>query len=89
MELPLQPITKDDNGVLRFRENKIVSFLLKTSRYDLNQLICMPFTAEDWEQFSQLTGYSVSGFADLSYVRDATFDRVEQAVEDFKKSCKS
>ena len=32
------------------------------------------FSQEDQEQFAQLIGYSVSGFGDLSYVSDDTFD---------------
>lgn len=79
---PIQPLGLDPNGVLRFKENKIVSFLLKTSVNDLNKLIMMNFSQEDWEQFNQLIGYSLSGFGDLSCVRDEVYETAEAMYED-------
>lgn len=79
---PLQPIERKD-GELRFRENRIVRFLLDNSIFDLNTLATMGFPNEDWEQFAQLTGYSVSGFGELSYVSDETFELVNQKVATF------
>ena len=64
---PIQPIEVDAHGVSRFKENKIVRFLLEAGPFDLNQLAYMNFSREDREQFAQLIGYSVSGFGDLSY----------------------
>jgi hypothetical protein len=68
--MPLQPIEFDDTGeVIRFRENKIVRYLLDAGPFDLNHLACVPgFSVEDEVQFAQLIGYSVSGFGELSYV---------------------
>lgn len=68
---PMQPIAKDDDGIVRFKPNKIVLFLLdwaRTRGMDLNTLAMIPFDDDDRQQFAQLIGYSVSGFGDLSYV---------------------
>lgn len=67
--LPLQPIEIDKGGVIRFRANKIVKFLLDAGPFDMNQLACMEFSEEDRAQFAQLIGYSVSGYGDLSYAK--------------------
>lgn len=68
----MQPIVLVD-GVARFQPNKIVRHLLDVSQekgYGLNQLAILGdlFSREDWEQFYQLIGYSVSGYGDLSKV---------------------
>lgn len=78
---PIQPVVKDNSGVERFKSNKIVSFLLDAGPFDMNQLACIDFSREDREQFAQLIGYSVSGFADLSYVRGSTWKRVQEESE--------
>lgn len=70
MEHPMQPIEKDDQGVVRFRENKIVGFLLDAGPFDMNQIAKMPFSVEDRRQFAQLIGYSVCGYGELSYAED-------------------
>lgn len=71
---PIQPVIQDENGVHRFRENHIVVYLMEEYRKsgrNLNDLHKEnDFSDEDWEQFSQLTGYSVSGLCDLSFVSD-------------------
>jgi len=74
---PVQPLEKDPNGVLRFKENKIVRFLLDNGGYDMNKLATMPFSQEDREQFAQLIGYSLGGFGELSYVSDETYKRAD------------
>ena len=74
---PIQPLVSDPHGTTRFKENKIVSFLLENGGYDMNQLAALPFDIEDREQFAQLIGYSASGFLELSYVSDETYDRVD------------
>jgi hypothetical protein len=53
---PIQPIMTVD-GVHRFRDNKIVRFLLEAGPYDLNKLALMNFSRADQEQFAQLIGY--------------------------------
>lgn len=68
---PNQPIARDAKGVLRFKKNAIVDFLLEAGPFDMNQLRRMEFSQDDWEQFAQLVGYSVGGYIDLSYVGEA------------------
>jgi hypothetical protein len=79
---PMQPVVWDGHGVVRFQANPIVDFMLDALSergISLNELARMSaakgWTNNDWEQLSQLIGYSVSGFADLSYVRDSTWNR--------------
>lgn len=64
---PIQPVVRDDKGVHRFKANNIVLFLLDAGPFDMNDLAAQSFLTEDREQFAQLIGYSVDGFADLSY----------------------
>jgi hypothetical protein len=96
---PDQPIALDDEGVIRFKQNAIVRFLvdwaagangsvgypkLVTPGHcapDLNQLSMLGFSREDWVQFGQLIGYSVSGWSELSYVRDADYYRIDAQAE--------
>jgi hypothetical protein len=73
---PLQPLVSDDHGIVRFKANQIVQFLLDAGPYDMNKLTMMNFSAEDREQFAQLIGYSRSGFGELSYVSEETFKAV-------------
>jgi hypothetical protein len=72
---PVQPLEHDKEGVLRFKANAIVCFLLEAGPYDLNKLAIMEFSQNDREQFAQLIGYSLSGFSELSYVSDETYDQ--------------
>lgn len=86
-EHPMQPIIRDEDGTVRFKENKIVSFLLTFARgkgVGLNELAAMPFSREDREQFAQLIGYSVSGFGELNYARPenvAKADKIAREME--------
>lgn len=85
MKNPIQPLAKDAQGVLRFKENAIVRHLLDWARergMDLNKLARMDFTQDDREQFAQLIGYSLSGFSELSYVSDATYTAASQMEAD-------
>lgn len=88
MKHPIQPLSEVD-GVMRFKENKIVSYLLDwcaakndhpmtkmdTSGRapDLNELAAMGFSREDWQQLAQLSGYSLGGYSELSYVDDDAY----------------
>jgi hypothetical protein len=61
----MQPVEWDGTGVVRFKANPIVRFLLDhNGKFDLNDLHRMSetagFGADDWDQFNQLIGYSVS-----------------------------
>jgi hypothetical protein len=73
---PIQPLETDEHGTTRFKGNAIVCHLLDNGGIDINDLaMASPdFPQEDWEQFAQLIGYSLSGFSELSYVRDDTYD---------------
>ena len=81
---PIQPLV-DVNGVLRFKENAIVRHLLDWAYergHGLNELAGMNFTQDDQEQFAQLIGYSLSGFGELSYVTDATYNAAATMVDE-------
>lgn len=71
---PHQPVEFDAHGVIRFKSNAIVKWMLEQggrgNRFDLNTIAMQGFTNEDHCQLAQLIGYSVSGFGDLSYAED-------------------
>ena len=71
---PIQPLGRDRNGVVRFRQNAIVAFLLDEGPFDMNDIARRNFSNEDQEQFAQLIGYSLSGFGELSYVSEETYE---------------
>lgn len=84
---PQQPLVRDKFGVVRFKTNAIVRFLLDRGGFDLNDLARMDFTPEDRAQFAQLIGYSVNGWGELNYVSlraaraaDARADRLQASV---------
>lgn len=79
MEHPMQPLYRDVD-VIRFKENKIVRFLLDAGPFDLNQLAHMGFSEEDHEQLAQLIGYSVNGFGELSYASDEAIEAAGKVV---------
>lgn len=78
---PIQPLVTDQHGTLRFKENSIVSYLLDNGGINLNDLARIEFSQDDRMQFAQLIGYSLSGFSDLSYVDDATFEAATAMAE--------
>lgn len=73
--MPLQPIM---NG--RFVPNRIVEMLLEVAPTDMNKIACMNFTDQERMQFAQLIGYSLSGFSELSYVDDETWEAAANAT---------
>jgi hypothetical protein len=82
--MPLQPIIKDKNGVLRYRENKVVCLMekmLEENGKTLNDIIprahAESIGIEDLDQFYQLIGYSVSG----APVSDTVHELADRAVE--------
>jgi len=79
---PIQPLVPDSSGVLRFKENAIVRHLLDNGKINLNDLACLEFAQDDREQFAQLIGYSLSGYGDLSYVSNRTYDAAARMAED-------
>lgn len=80
---PIQKVIVDDSGVWRFTQNDIVQFMLdklKTFNYDLNDLHsdCHDKDKEDWDQFNQLIGYSVSGAPISDTVRTVAYHMFEK-----------
>ena len=69
---PMQEV-ESINGVLRFRRNKIIDFLFNSGALDLNKIAVMEFPQEDRIQLAQLLGYSLSGFGELSYVDETSY----------------
>ena len=82
MSNPIQPLVKDDKGVLRFKENAIVRYILDNGGRDLNDLAVMDFSDDDRQQVAQLIGYSLSGYGGLSYVSDDAYGIAATMVED-------
>ena len=74
--MPLQPI---ENG--RFVPNRIVQYLLEVAPIGLNELAAMDFSAQERMQFAQLIGYSLSGFGELGYVDDETYEAAQKMAE--------
>lgn len=63
----MQPMHIDKDGVVRFKENKIVSFLLQGR--DFNEIVGKFYSnTEDLQQLYQLIGYSVDGYCNLNAV---------------------
>lgn len=79
--MPMQPIVVDPDGTFRFRENRLVRYLLDHGGLDLNALAVLGFPQADREQFAQLIGYSICGFHELSYVSDSTAHRASGAAK--------
>lgn len=81
---PMQPIEFDERGVIRFKRNAIVDWLVRT-QVNLNEVAIHCQKAgvpiEDQEQFWQLLGYSVSGYGDLSFVRPETVAKADAIAE--------
>ena len=78
MKHPIQPLEKDEKGILRFKKNAIVEFLSKGHH---NELASMDFPQEDFEQLAQLIGYSLSEFSGLSYVNNETVNTAERMAK--------
>lgn len=85
MRHPQQPVANDGTGVWRFKANKIIRYLCDSGKLNLNEIAIMPFPAEDRMQIAQLLGYSVSGYGDLSYVTDESYDAAHASIRDEDK----
>ena len=72
---PTQPIELDGNNVVRFRRNLIVDMLVVKAaageKWGLNDIFLEVargrLPVEDYMQFMQLQGYSVSGYGDAAF----------------------
>jgi len=85
---PIQPVLSVNN-VLRFKENAIVSYLLDNGGITLNDIAFLDFSDEDREQFAQLIGYSLSGFGDLYYTSNKTYETAVMMYETGKTEIES
>lgn len=83
--LPLQPVIRAEDGIIRFKRNPLVRFLLDAGPFDLNFLAHIPATKEEHAQLAELIGYSVSGYGDLSYVSDARYELADSAAREVRK----
>ena len=84
MKHPIQPVVlvgESDGKIARFQPNKIVQYLFKTGRLNLNEIACLGFDDDDHMQIAMLLGYSVSGFGDLSYADPVIVSEADQEVE--------
>ena len=78
---PMQPIVWVGD-VIRFQENKLVTYLLDHGGLTMNDLAMVPDVSRaDREQFAQLIGYSVSGFGELGYVRKKTLRKADERAD--------
>ena len=79
---PDQPLELKD-GVVRFKPNRVIRYLLDSGGLDLNRLgsIKYLFDQSDWDQFMQLIGYSVSGYGNLSSVSRESVARADAAAD--------
>lgn len=86
MKHPIQPFGDDGKGVLRFKGNKVVQYLLDNGGLDLNDLARAgrDLPKDDWEQFHQLIGYSVSGIPGLTLETRSAVDQMEEGVMDWR-----
>ncbi len=78
---PTQPIVLV-HGVVRFKVNAIVRYLLDAHPGGLNMLGTLIAADEDRRQLAQLIGYSVSGYGDLPYVDEEECARVDALAEE-------
>jgi len=83
----MQPVVLAEDGCVRFAENRIVRKLLTVAQetgFGLNEIALAQakgmFSQEEVEQLTQLIGYSVSGFCDLSTSRTASKRRASKSA---------
>lgn len=76
-----QQIILYEDGIARFKENKIISFIFIYGQWNLKRIASLEFSDEDRSQFAQLIGYRVSDYGKLSYVSDELIERADVRVE--------
>lgn len=81
MRNPIQPVVIAKDGIIRFKKNEIVSYLLDNGGIDLNQIAIQEFSDDDREQFAQLIGYSISGYGDLPYASKSSCRKADKRAE--------
>lgn len=66
-------VRRDEHGVLRYRENKVIDWLVKKDR-TLNEMAVLHargfFSTEDMMEVYRLIGYSLDGFEEVWQEKD-------------------
>jgi hypothetical protein len=88
----MQPVIVAADGIVRFKQNQIISDMLELCRkhgLDLNEIAIRDYEKDDRSQLMQLIGYSVDGYATLSCSRAKHVMRADRkAVESLKPEIK-
>jgi hypothetical protein len=78
--MPMQPMEYVE-GIIRFRRNRLVEYLLKAGKLNMNDLAIFAHVAgisnAEQMQFAQLIGYSVDGASNLSYFDQETVSEMD------------
>lgn len=87
---PMQPIGFAEDGVLRFKKNEIIEFLVDSKQWDLDQIFLMVrngmFCKEDAAQLMQLVGYSVSGYGELNVSPRESVYKADAIAEELSRN---
>ena len=85
---PMQPLIVAKDGVIRFKENAIIRYLVDKEIINLNDVhrwaAINDWSKEDQMQLAQLMGYSISGYGELDYVTDAGWREAEEKASNLK-----
>ena len=82
--LPMQPICIASDGVIRFKQNRMVNDVYEFSQprgFGLNEMARRDYTQEERMQFAQLIGYSVSGYGGLSYASPESAEKADAIAD--------
>lgn len=89
MKHPMQPLYADKEGIVRFKSNKIIQYLMEQGRigakFNLNTIPLGVFPQEDVEQFFQLQGYSLCGYEELSFISDESVEEAKDLLAAAKR----
>lgn len=80
MKRPSQRLIIDAHGIVRFKANSIIRYLIDSGKIDLNAIAAHPFPREDRVQFLQLMGYSLCGFGEHDYVTDRDYEAAQESA---------
>lgn len=73
---PLQDIFLDTDGIVKFRENRIIASMFNSGKIDWRKIDRSEFSDEDKRQLAMLMGLSVDDFACLPYIDEDTKEQV-------------
>jgi hypothetical protein len=83
----MQKIIIDDKNIIRFKENKIVKYLIENGPLGMAGVDAIAiennFSTADREQLAQLVGCSISEYGALGYVSDESYHEAEEIAEKF------